>query len=337
MRTRLCFFICALMMSVPNATVAAEVFGTGANQFTIDFVTISFETNPTQEDAIPDIEEAGWLEGRPEFIGAIDDDFRIGKFEITNDQWSKFERNLGVPLTGSNTGYTISSYYTGDDFPTTGVSWFEAAQFVNWLNTSQGYHEAYKFTGTQGNSDYTFELWSATEAADSGKLFRHKDAFYFLPSEDEWVKAAYWNGIEYQHYATKPSETFHQGDGISGTGWNYDRIDGADDCMPWAVGSGSEELNGTYDMMGNVGEWTDSAHYDREYTNANYASRTTRGGAYHDYWGKSGECIVYNSLNYEYAGDATSWNGFRIASKVPEPSSLGLVWLGGLMLLRKRH
>ena len=44
---------------------------------------------------------------------------------------------------------------------------------------------------------------------------------YYLPTEDEWVKAAYWNGTASQTYATKAGQSLTQGNGTSGTGWNY--------------------------------------------------------------------------------------------------------------------
>jgi len=213
----------------------ADSFGTGAEQFDIDFVTISGDTNPA----------SGW--------GIVDDDYRIGVYEISNDQWGKFLASLSVPVTGSpSSAYDEDSYYTDTDVPANNVSWYEAAQFVNWLNTSTGHQAAYKFTGTQGAGNYAFDMWTTTEADEGTNLYRHKDAFYFLPTEDEWVKAAYWNGTSLQTYATKPGEPLSQGDGTSGSGWNYGANRSANDYWPWDVGSGSEELNGTFDVMGNV-------------------------------------------------------------------------------------
>ncbi|KKK63991.1 hypothetical protein LCGC14_2988720, partial [marine sediment metagenome] len=65
----------------------------------------------------------------------------------------------------------------------------------------------------------------------------HKDAFYYLPTEEEWVKAAYWNGTTLQDYATKAGDSLHQGDGLGGTGWNYYDVSGYAVWGPWDVGS----------------------------------------------------------------------------------------------------
>ncbi len=293
----------------------ADGFGTGANQFEIDFVTISGATNPT----------SGY--------GIVDGDYRMGTFEITNDQWTKFQAELCVPVTGDpSSAYDASPYWTGTNVPSNNVSWYEAAQFVNWLNTSTGHQAAYKFTGTQGTSDYALATWSTAEA-DGTNLYRHRDAFYFLPTEDEWVKAAYWNGTSLQTYATQPGETLHQGDGTTGTGWNYwDEVYATTPSGLWDVGSGSEELNGTYDMMGNVWEWMENSYYANNY--GTDIGRALRGGSYFNgpdvpaqFWRGGGgpleEVHVY---------------GFRVASDtpVPEPATMSLLTLGGVALLRRR-
>jgi len=149
----------------------------------------------------------------------VDHDYRIGTFEITNAQWNRFTAALGVPLAGDPaSAYDASGYWTGDNVPVNNVSWYEAAQFVNWLNTSTGHHEAYKFTGTQGTSDYTLAAWTAAEGGTGKDLLRHEDALYYLPNEDEWVKAAYWNGTSLQTYATKDGETVFRGNGTDGGG-----------------------------------------------------------------------------------------------------------------------
>lgn len=82
--------------------------------------------------------------------------------------------------------------------PATGISWNEAARFVNWLNTSQGYPEAHKFNTQPGDVEYdanaNVDLWEAADAGfDPANPFRNSLAQYFLPSVDEWYKAAYYD------------------------------------------------------------------------------------------------------------------------------------------------
>ena len=316
-RTRLIRTVTALSMFVfaLGTSAMADTFGTGTNQFTIDFVPISGATNPT----------SGY--------GIVNHDYRMGTYDITNDQWNKFTASLGVPVTGADGGYNNSFHDFGTgtiNVPANNVSWFEAAQFVNWLNTSTGHQAAYKFTGTQGNSSYTFAVWSSTDTGyDANNPYRNKNAFYFLPTENEWVKAAYWNGTTLQQYATKPGESLTKGNGMSGTGWNYDYA--TNPFGPWNVGSGSQELNGTYDMMGNVWQWLESPYYGN-YGTSSY--RSSRGG-----------CFLFtpNYLASSYrtgfgpTGESESI-GFRVAM-VPEPGSVSLLVCGavaGLICWRRR-
>ncbi len=297
-----------------SVAAMADSFGSGENQFEIDLVPISGDTNPSSTIELSFTSFEG-----------VSADYRMGIYEVTNDQWAKFEASLGVPVTSNWADYAGNNgpFYSGANMPATNVSWFEAAQFVNWLNASSGYHEAYKFTGTQGTSDYTYALWSPSEAADLGtNLYRHRDAVYFLPNSDEWIKAAYWNGSELQDYATASGEVIYQGDGTNG-GWNYRGYD--NDIGPdgpaegaWEVGSGSEELNGTFDMMGNLSEVLENAG-----TEADLGYQT-------DYDALSSRWVIGGSSSHrehELASDSSGrwgmkpWGesvqaGFRIAARV---------------------
>ena len=82
------------------------------------------------------------------------------------------------------------------------MTWYETAAFVNWLNISTGHHAAYQIN-TQMNSQI---LWSSGDAWQAGgeNRYRHKDAYYFLPNDDEWYKAAY-----------------HKNDGVTANYWDY--------------------------------------------------------------------------------------------------------------------
>lgn len=307
---------CAATFQMIIASASADTFGTGSNQFTIDFVRILGASNP----------ESGY--------GIVQKDYRMGTYEITNDQWDKFRAEAGVTVIGSPSfAYDADPGWVGESIPTNNVSWYEAAQFVNWLNTSTGHHPAYDFTGTQGTDGYALATWSTTEAFGGTNLYRHKDAFYYLPTENEWVKAAYWNGTSLQTYATKSSESFHQGNGVNGSGWNYfDSGYATNPHGPWAVGSGSEELNGTYDMMGNVWEWTESPYSDPNYGTASH--RGLRGGSYYNY----SSHLTSPYRGYDYPHEEFDTSGFRVASQIPEPSSMIFFLLGvvGLAQTRRR-
>jgi formylglycine-generating enzyme required for sulfatase activity len=291
------------------AAARADIFGTGENQFAIDFVPISGRTNPS----------TGIPAGDGFAFTGVANDYRMGTYEITNDQWNKFKAAYGTVAGNPSSAYANSPSYTSANGPTNNVSWYEAAQFVNWLNTNTGHHAAYNFTGTQGTGSYTFTTWSTAEAAGGRNLYRHKDAFYYLPTEDEWVKAAYWNGTALQNSATKASESLTQGDG-NGAGWNYHDAEGyaTYPAGPWDIGSGSQELNGTYDMMGNLFEWLESPLPSGNYVANSW--RDVRGGDW--YCGSNALAASYRS--YGNAPNEYEYIGFRVAS-VPEPSCIVLL------------
>jgi len=319
----------------------ADMFGTGANQFTIDFVPISGDASSANGTNISYFTSGDWRYREFTDPGSS---YRMGVYEVTNDQWEKFRAELGVPVMGTPSNAYDRGFRnrgTGTtNVPTNNASWYEAAQMVNWLNTSTGHQAAYRFTGTQGTGDYTFAIWSPADAAGGTNRYRHKDAFYFLPTEDEWVKAAYWNGTTLQDYATKAGESLTQGDGTSGTGWNYWDDNGGyatDPRGPWDVGSGSEELNGTYDMMGNIWEWMETPYSDTGYSVS--SPRGWRGG----YWGYVSGALHasfrYSDPTHNNPANENPNVGFRVAS-IPEPGSIALLICGalaGLIWWRRRR
>ena len=291
-----------------SGSVLADIFGTGANQFTIDFVDISGATNPS----------IGY--------GIVNHDYRIGTYEISNDQWNKFKANYGTVTGSPSMAYDESAYFSGTNVPTNELSWYEAAQFVNYLNTSTGHQAAYKFTGTQGTSNYTMTVWDVLDNGyDASNPLRNSKAKYFIPSEDEWVKAAYWNGTNLQTWATVGDVAPTQ------NGWNYYDYEGGyanDPAGPWDVDRGTEEINGTKNMMGNVWEMLESPYYENDSFDSYHVSR---GGVY------------FHSVQYlrsSHRKDYTPWMesnvvGLRVAS-IPEPATLLLLGMGGLLISKRK-
>ena len=181
----LCLSLAAFVsLTAPGPRAAADVFGSGDNTFEIEFVTIGDPGNPAD------------TAGKPNPAGSVDYVYRIGKYEISRNmiEMANIAGGLDITLLDmTNLGGN------GPNQPATGISWFEAATFANWLNSSSGYPVAYKFV--EGD----FELWQPGDSGyDAANPFRNRLAHFFLPSSHEWYKAAFYDpqaGV-YHHFAT---------------------------------------------------------------------------------------------------------------------------------------
>jgi formylglycine-generating enzyme required for sulfatase activity len=233
-----------------------DTFGTEGNAFTMNFVGIG---NPGNA---PD------TTGDPNPAGAVAYSYRMSPYEVSVDM-----------VTKANTAGVLGITYTdrSDNNPATSVSWNEAARLVNWLNVSSGSVAAYKFSiqpaGVGYGANANIALWTSGEAGYNDKNpFRNSNAKYFLPSENEWYKAAYYDpnktgGAGYYDYATgsdtAPSPV---ASGTSGAVYNGQSspadITSAGDLSPY----------GTMGQGGNVWEWMET-----NYSGTNNSSGLNRG------------------------------------------------------------
>jgi formylglycine-generating enzyme len=244
--------------------------------------------------------------------GAVGYDYRIGKYEVTSGQWDSFVSLAGTPIGNPSEAYDTDIPNIGTNFPVSGVSWYEAAQFCNYLTSGNKIRGAYLFSGDNINPGDFLGIDRASAISNYGNV-------YLIPTEDEWYKAAYYkpDGSGYSLYANG-LDTIPPAD----NGWNYNV---GEYKFAWTVGTGSQEQNGTYNMMGNLREWNETL---------DGSNRSIRGGAC---LGPTGLAqFLRSSGRYSLSPiDENQMTGFRIVS-VPEPSTLLLLGFGGL-LLRKRN
>ena len=288
-----------------QAQTITHSFGSGVNQFSIDFVTIG---NPGN---------AADTTGSPNPAGSVGYVYKIGKYEISRDAIIKANAfgSLGISLQDMN-GYGGN----GLNRPATGISWYEAAKFVNLLNLNKGYQVAYNLTfNWMGHP--TVSVWSSGQYNGSNHL-RHKDAYYFLPSWDEWYKAAYfdpnkatapgyWNYPTISDNAPTPvSSGLLSGTAVYGRSTSAGPADVTD--------AGGLSAYGTMAQGGNVWEWNESAY---EY----------RGGAWNTAPSLPTELSVTSRYDQQDPFLEVNAVGFRVAS-VPEPSSLSLFFASGIAL-----
>ncbi|MCA9238856.1 MAG: SUMF1/EgtB/PvdO family nonheme iron enzyme [Planctomycetales bacterium] len=181
-----CFLPLLVLALVQVDSARADTFGSGENQFEIPFVTIGSPGN-APDTVVPDPVSA------PLPRGSVDYTYRMAKYEISEEIIAK--ANALSASAGDSLGLTVD-ISRGPQKPATGLSWFDAARFVNWLNEEKGIAPAYKF-----NSSDEFQLWEPTDPGYNPKnLFRNTLARYVLPSADEWHKAAYYDPVNNQYW-----------------------------------------------------------------------------------------------------------------------------------------
>ncbi|MFZ1935436.1 MAG: SUMF1/EgtB/PvdO family nonheme iron enzyme [Thermoguttaceae bacterium] len=218
----------------------------------------------------------------------------MGKYDVTVGQYCQFLNavaktdtyglfnggmgtdipTIGITQSGSsgNYSYSVSGGYAGTDpqaanCPLFDVTWGDAARFCNWLQNGQP-------TGAQGNGTTetgAYSLNGAISNADLMAITRNAGAKYFIPSENEWYKAAYYKGggtnAGYWTYPTQsntaPINTLPDTGNHAnfydwyGTG-NGGHTDPTDYLTPVGAFSLTPGPYGTYDMGGDVWQWNEA-------------------------------------------------------------------------------
>ena len=132
MQKLLCLAVAlAPLTTISSAQTITQTFGAGANAFSMDFVEIG---NPG--------------------VNSVDYAYHLGKYEISRAMIYGANADGGLQITMTDTWL-----YQGNNKPAAGISWQEAAKFVNYLNTSTGYTSAYNFNGLGD-----FQLWSPSDS-----------------------------------------------------------------------------------------------------------------------------------------------------------------------------
>ncbi len=313
----------------------------------IDTVTVGDPGNPD------DTEGDGY--------GGVDYIYNMGKFEVTAGEYTEFlnvvaaedtyglysqnmadpdgQRACNIQQSGAPGTYTYSVAADWADRPVNYVSWGDAARFANWLHNGQP-------TGPQAlatTEDGAYYLDGATSHADLLAVVRKPDARVFLPSEDEWYKAAYYDAGANAYYdypmGTDAVPDNGNPEGDTGNSANFFDGDYTIGSPYWRTEVGFLQLSGspygTYDQGGNLWEW-DEAVIDESF-------RGLRGGSF----GFLTVGTLHASsryLNSPALEDDVS--GFRVAEvvgAVPAISATGtvimtllLLGVGALILRRER-
>lgn len=275
-------------------------------------------------------------------FGSVSHVYRISKTEVTNAQYAEFLNavdatganalglydasmdsdpdNGGISFQAANANgakYAIKTDF--DEKPVPYVDFFDALRFANWLHNGQG-------SGSTETGAYTL-LGGTALPSNGATVGRNAGAMVFLPSEDEWFKAAYYDPAS-QMYFDYPyfSDTATTCSAPTATP-NYANC--SDEVLAvTTVGAytGSMSPVGTVDQGGNLWEWN-------EWTPAIPWNRGMSGGGF-----LSGVGSLASSSRRQF--DSRTGNqdlGFRVASLVPEPGTDLLLITGALALAVRRR
>jgi len=234
--------------------------------------------------------------------GGVAYEYKISAQEVTIEEFAASGAG-----NGNENYWIIADRTVGIGAPATRVSLYEAMKYCNWLttgDTNSGYYSTPDGGATYQANALSHDVYASAHGTT-----------YFVPTQDEWYKAAYWTGSGYSDYANgndvadgSPTE------GGDATGWNYNYVNSSPNYTR-GTALGTSEQNGTVNMMGNVWEWIEDS------------AGICRGGSYS--WDASyltsTRFLNISNLSAEYTDI-----GFRPVVVIAEQATAPLLMISGL-------
>ena len=307
----------ALAATLPLAAVAAEPGDLG-----IEWVTVGDPGNAADPAS-----------GR----GAVAGVFQISKHEVTVGQYAAFLSAVAATDThglwtggqkidraGQAGAFAYTARTGHEREPVMFVSFIDAMRFANWLHHLQAEPAGAAAAATPAAAAQLTEAGAYNLAVGGGLAAREPDARAWIPTEDEWYKAAYHQphaaggpASHYWRFATRSDETPTLGTpGDTATNLanfladatpqpNGGVLRGYGNVMPVGSFPGAASYYGTLDQAGNAWEWVETTVFDTQ--------RVIRGGSM---------CGTYEKLLPRVRTNASPTRrypdtGFRVARAVP--------------------
>ena len=223
------------------------------------------------------------------------------------------------------------------------MGWRFAARFANWMHHGAPTGSdvpAWVFeTGAYNTSTFI----TNPDGSRNDQASRSVDARFWIPTQDEWNKAAFWDPNHsgddeggYWMYPNASDERLTPGFPDEGGQTNFGMDQQTLPGLPEEVGSYPNEQSpwGLVDLSGGVQEWTESLLAGAEVNRYRHVA----GPGMH----RTETLLLY--------GDHIGWNinqfswpespiaGFRLAMAIPSPGAfLWLTFLSGPLMKRKRR
>lgn len=319
----------------------------------VDWVVIGNVGNAAQSSANRTHGAAGAMVG--DGVGSVAHTYRIARNETTiadyvqflnataasdpfglyNPAMSQDVVTSGISRNGNDGSYTYTAIGSAAR-PIAYVGWYDAARFANWLHHDQP--SGPLAVGLIENGAYTLN------GATSGVILKNADARVWIPTENEWYKAAYYDpthmngaGGYWLHanqsntmVSNSPSDpgaaNFYDGDFAVTLNSNITSQNHLTDVG--AYGPDSASFYGINDMGGNLWEWNDLIARDSNGVETGF--RGIFGGA----WFNTADGIDSTQLFSASPDSEADWT-IRLAS-IPEPTSALLFALAGCIATFRR-
>jgi len=331
------------------AAIANGVENRITYEYGIEFVTIGAPGNAP-------LVTTGRANGR----GSVNEEYRIGRFEITTAQWVQFMNAAYgrpssqaiphlLPPSGAFWGGQPDPTYTGpgqrwrvtpgqENRPVGNISWRMAAIYCNWLHNNQSTDRSAFLNGAYDVSTFGYVQGSIF----TDQPTHNPGARFFIPTWDQWLKAAHYDpnrngngqgGWWQQPNASDttlvygpPSNPLAQANAAfnqSTTGVNpFSILLGAypQTQSPW----------GLLDVAGGTFEWTEEIYSEF----GDPLRRFFDGSA----WTAPGVIDLVSQMGSDFPSISQGLFGFRIAAAIPSPSGvlMGVVVCGWGLSRRRR-
>ena len=157
-------------------------------------------------------------------FGAVDQEYEIGKYKVSNKEYTLFLNGVAsesdpdglynpkmkIRKEWTDGKYIYEVYPASANAAVTYVSWYDALRYCNWLGESY----------TISNQDLSAE--------------RIVDAEYFLPTENEWYKAAHYDpkGKKYKLYPLRDAHKIENSDRLESKS-TYGMMETSDHIWEW--------------------------------------------------------------------------------------------------------
>lgn len=311
--------------------------------YDFQFVTVGAPGNEPYRNSAPNQTN---VNGR----GSVDYSFRASTLEVTTGQWMEF-LNTFAPFADSTLshhepvhwgagptraypnnrwGYSLRGLPGDSMMPVGGITWRDAARYVNWLHNGKQADPATLITGAYDTTTFGRNPDGSITDAPT----RLPGARYFIPTLDEQLKASQYDPNRYgpgqggwwlnKNMSDEPGIPGAPGEGTTSAAY----FPPSDPFSAWDIPLGSYTTSlspwGLLDTSGGTQEWNERLSFSQ------------RGL----YGASAGGNLAQDQIHRVSAADADSGSstvGLRIFSAVPSPSSVAVSVLGlGFVLVRRR-